>query len=116
MLDRQGLHYVEGHLTRVPLVVAIRVLRGWGLFDPVQQARWTAAETCSPTWQEAAWPVTLLLLVLAIPGFVLLRKDRLALALTAGPAVVATLVLAVAYGKCSPPVTPPTKDRWPATA
>jgi hypothetical protein len=49
-------------------------------------------------WQQFAWPVSLLTLILAIPGIVGIRRRRLALVLIAGPAVVDTLVVLATYG------------------
>jgi hypothetical protein len=94
----QGTHYIQTHLGRVPLVVGIRVLRAWGLFDPLQVARLEVLQTRSIGFQQIAWPASLLVLALAIPGLILLRKDRFALVLVAGPAVLATLVVAVSFG------------------
>ncbi len=97
-LEHEGRQYAEGHLSRVPLVLSVRVLRAWGLFDPSQENRLDALETRSLAWQRFAWPVSLLTLIVAAPGIVLLRRDRLALVLVAGPAVVDTLVVLLAYG------------------
>ena len=97
-LRSDGARYARAHLTRVPLVVAVRVLRAWGLYAPVQQAHLQALQTRSARWQLFAWPFSLLLLLVAIPGIVLVRRDRLALVLLAGPAVLATFVVAASFG------------------
>ena len=39
VLTAQGKRYIKAHLSRVPLVVAVRVLRAWGLYEPLQQAQ-----------------------------------------------------------------------------
>ncbi len=98
VLRAQGTDYLRSHLGRVPLVMGVRVLRAWGLFDPFQQARLESTQTRSVGWQQVAWPVSLLVLVVAIPGFVRLRKDRLALVLVAGPVVITTAVVALSFG------------------
>jgi hypothetical protein len=61
---------------RVPLVVAARVLRGFGLWNPLSQAPLEADETRDEDWQVAAWAYALVTLLVAIPGLVLLaRRD-----------------------------------------
>jgi hypothetical protein len=97
-LSDEGRHYVATHLSRVPLVLAVRALRAWGLYDPAQEAQLAQVETRSVGWQQVALPVTLLLLIVAIPGIVGLRRERLAVVLLAGPAVVDTLVVLMTYG------------------
>jgi len=94
----EGTAYLRSHAGRVPLVVGVRVLRAWGLFDPLQQARLDVLQTRSIGWQQLAWPASLLVLFGAIPGIVRLRKDRLALVLVAGPVVIATIVVATTFG------------------
>jgi hypothetical protein len=94
----EGTAYLRAHLGRVPLVVAARVLRAWGLFEPLQQARLDAVQTRSVGWQQLVWPASLLVLLAALPGLVLLRRDRLALVLVAGPVAVSTVVVAVSFG------------------
>jgi 4-amino-4-deoxy-L-arabinose transferase-like glycosyltransferase len=94
----EGMAYLDAHLGRVPVVVAARVLRAWGLFEPLQQAQLDAVQSRSVGWQQLAWPASLLVLLAALPGFVLLRKNRLALVLVAGPVVVSTFVVAISFG------------------
>jgi hypothetical protein len=98
VLSDEGREYVKTHLTRVPIVVALRALRSWGLYDPAQEAQLDRFETRSVGWQQFAWPVSLLTLIFAIPGIVGLRRRRLASILVAGPAAVDTLVVLVTYG------------------
>jgi hypothetical protein len=97
-LSQEGRHYVATHLSRVPLVLAVRVLRSWGLYDPAQEAQLARFETRSVGWQQFAWPVSVLILILAVPGIVGLRRNRLAVVLMAGPAVVDTLIVLTTYG------------------
>ena len=94
----EGLNYARSHLGRVPLVVGVRILRAWGFYNPLQQARLDSTQTRSIGWQQLAWPVSLLVLIVAIPGIVWIRRDRLALVLVAGPVVIATLVVAFTFG------------------
>jgi hypothetical protein len=98
VLSEEGRHYVDTHLSRVPLVLTVRVLRSWGLYDPGQEAQLARFETRSVGWQQFAWPISLLTLILAVPGLIAMRRQRLALVLLAGPAVVDTLVVLLTYG------------------
>jgi hypothetical protein len=98
VLGAEGRHYIKTHLSRVPLVLSVRVLRAWGLYNPAQEARLARFETRSVGWQQIAWPASMLLLLLAIPGIASLRKNRFAVVLAAGPAIVDTLVVLLTYG------------------
>jgi hypothetical protein len=98
VLNQEGKAYLTSHLSRVPIVVAVRVLRAWGFYDPAQEAQLARFETRSVGWQQFAWPVSLLTFVLAVPGIVGIRRRRFALVLVAGPAVVDTLVVVTTYG------------------
>jgi 4-amino-4-deoxy-L-arabinose transferase-like glycosyltransferase len=97
-LLHEGAHYAVAHAPRVPLVVGARVLRGWGLYNPRQQIRWEAVETRSVGWGQLAWPVSLIVLALAMFGLAVVRPSRFQLALLAAPPVAATVVLAVSNG------------------
>lgn len=94
----EGTAYLRSHLGRLPLVVGVRVLRAWSLFDPQQQAGLDALQTRSIGWQQMAWPESLVVLLLAIPGMVRLRRNRLGLVLVAGPVLLATIVVASTFG------------------
>jgi hypothetical protein len=94
----QGVRYALGHAARLPVVVPVRVLRSWGLYNPAQQVRFDAVESRSVGWQQMAWLVSLLLLLLAVPGIVSLRHRPLEFVLIVGPIVLVTLVSAVTLG------------------
>ncbi|HMD45744.1 MAG TPA: glycosyltransferase family 39 protein [Acidimicrobiales bacterium] len=97
-IGEQGLRYARQHAGRLPLVMAVRVLRGWGLYNPWQQVRVESVESRSVGWGQLGWFVSILTLVLAVPGIVSLRHRRFELVLVAGPAALATLVLALTWG------------------
>jgi 4-amino-4-deoxy-L-arabinose transferase-like glycosyltransferase len=82
---RRGFTQVREEPERVPLVAVTRVLRGFGLWNPLSQAPLMAEETRDEGWQVAAWAYALVTLLVAIPGLVLLaRRDvRRMLALVA---------------------------------
>jgi 4-amino-4-deoxy-L-arabinose transferase-like glycosyltransferase len=94
----EGLHFLRTHLPRLPLVASVRILRAWGVYRPIQESQLDALETRSATWQKWAWPVSLGLLALSLPGFVLLRRNHVGLLLIAGPAVLDTLIVVATYG------------------
>ena len=90
---REGIEYAVDHAERVPLVLAARVARTWGLFWPGQVPE-----------GRADWVVYLgvgmyvLLLPLAAYGLVTLRRRGVAVAVVAAPLVVVTLASLVSYG------------------
>jgi 4-amino-4-deoxy-L-arabinose transferase-like glycosyltransferase len=79
-----GLRYARHHLGRLPLVVAARVGRTWGFFRPV----------ATTTDKVVAW----ILLVLAVPGLVLLRRRGAPVAILLLPAAVVTIASALSFG------------------
>ena len=98
LLRAQGRRYIDSHRGQLALVLPVRVLRAWGLYAPVQEAHLDGLQTRSVGWQELAWPASLLTLSFALAGMVLLRNDRLAIVLVAGPAVLDTFVVLVSFG------------------
>jgi asparagine N-glycosylation enzyme membrane subunit Stt3 len=94
----RALHYAADHAGRVPLVMGVRILRGWGLYDPSQQVRVEAVESRSIGWGQFAWFGSMATLVLALPGMASLRRRHFELAIVAGPAALATAVLALTWG------------------
>lgn len=97
-LGSEGARYALDHATRVPVVVAVRVARAWGLYNPRQQVRAEAIESRSLGWQQAAWPVSVVLLALALPGLAGIGTRRFELVVLGGPVVLASLVAALTWG------------------
>jgi 4-amino-4-deoxy-L-arabinose transferase-like glycosyltransferase len=93
-----GLDYAHGHVGRLPLVVAARSLRVWGLWDPGRLTPLEVIESRNSTWQWWGWGYDLLVLVAAVPGAWLLVRRRTVVAplIAVGLAVMATA--ATAYG------------------
>jgi 4-amino-4-deoxy-L-arabinose transferase-like glycosyltransferase len=89
----KGIEYARDHLERVPLVLAARVTRTWGLFWPGQvpegRAKWV-------TYAGVAMYV--LLLPLAAFGFVTLRRRGVPVWAVATPIVVVTVSSLLTYG------------------
>jgi hypothetical protein len=98
LLGAEGRHYAAAHAARLPVVVSVRVLRAWGLYAPVQESHLDALETRSADWQLFAWPLSLLVVALAVPGALSLRRDLFSLVLVIGPAALATVTAAATYG------------------
>jgi len=96
---RRALEFVGDHLDRVPVVVAARVGRVWGLFRPRQTVTLMVDEGRERSVGYAALAATYALGVLAAAGAVQLRRAR-AVPLTplVAPIVMATLSAALAFG------------------
>lgn len=95
---REGIDYATGHLSRLPLVVAVRELRMLGLYHPLGQAKLEALEGRSESWQKLGWVAWLPVMVLGAFGLVLMvRIGRRAVPLLAllGSTLI---VVAVSYG------------------
>jgi 4-amino-4-deoxy-L-arabinose transferase-like glycosyltransferase len=73
---RIGLDYARSEPSRLPAVAAARVLRLFGLWSPVDQARLESIETRNEPWQLFGWGYHMVVLALAVPGAVLLVRRR----------------------------------------
>jgi hypothetical protein len=96
---QEGIDYATSHVSRWPLVVAVRVLRTWDLWQPGPQLE--SAEGRARWAEKAGVAVYFLLLPLAVAGFVLLRRrggDRMAFWILLAPAVLVTFSSAIGYG------------------
>jgi 4-amino-4-deoxy-L-arabinose transferase-like glycosyltransferase len=94
---REGIDYATGHAGRWPVVVPVRVLRTWDLWQPHRQVDLAEGRA---RWAETAGVIAyFLLLPLAIGGAVLLwRRDRGAAAILLAPALLVTFSSAIGYG------------------
>lgn len=90
---RKGIEYARDHAVRVPLVLAARVTRTWGLFWPGQvpegRAKWVT---------YAGVAVYVVLLPLAAFGLVTLRRRRVPVWAVTAPLVVVTVASLLTYG------------------
>lgn len=95
---RAGASYATHHLTRVPLVAAVRLARLWGLYHPLSQARSEADESRNYRWQVFGWFVYIVLAPIAVVGAVLLLRRRVWLAPLLGVIVGVNLTALASYG------------------
>jgi 4-amino-4-deoxy-L-arabinose transferase-like glycosyltransferase len=94
---REGIDYATDHVGRWPVLVPVRVLRTWDLWQPRRQLDFAEGRA---KWAEGAGVVVYFLLVpFFVAGAVLLwrRRRDLALILLA-PALLVTLSSAIGYG------------------
>jgi 4-amino-4-deoxy-L-arabinose transferase-like glycosyltransferase len=94
---REGIDYATAHAGRWPVVVPVRVLRTWDLWQPHRQVDLAEGRA---RWAEIAGVIAyFLLLPLAVGGAVLLwRRDRGAALILLAPALLVTISSAIGYG------------------
>jgi 4-amino-4-deoxy-L-arabinose transferase-like glycosyltransferase len=94
---REGRTYASDHVPRLlAIVVAVRLLRTWDLYQPRRQAR--LAEGRDYRVQEAGTAAYYVLLALAVYGVALLRRRRAPLLVLLSPAIVVTVSTAASFG------------------
>lgn len=92
----QGLEYAREHAGRLPVVVPVRILRTFQLWQPRRQAEFAEGR---PRWLAhagAAW--FLLLAPLALAGLVVLRRRGAPVSVLLAVPVAVTVTSAVGYG------------------
>jgi 4-amino-4-deoxy-L-arabinose transferase-like glycosyltransferase len=92
----EGLEYASGHAGRLPVVLVVRVLRTWDLYQPRRmvrfaEGRWIRAD-------QAGTVVYFLLLPFAFAGGWLLRSRRDDLLLLLAPVALVLLLSLIGYG------------------
>jgi 4-amino-4-deoxy-L-arabinose transferase-like glycosyltransferase len=93
---RAAFDYMGHHSERLPLVVAARLGRTWGLYRVDQQASEVEGRR---RWVQTAGLVAYYpLAALAVIGCLAIRRRRLELAVMLAPAAVATVATALTYG------------------
>jgi 4-amino-4-deoxy-L-arabinose transferase-like glycosyltransferase len=96
---RAGLTYARDHLSALPKVAAVRVLRTWGVYKPLQQMQFESLEGRPLAWQERGTTMYYVLVPFAVAGAVVLRRRRRLLWPLAATAVMVTIVAAATYGQ-----------------
>jgi hypothetical protein len=90
----KGVRYARDHLGRLPVVIAARLARTWGLWKPF------AVPEGRRAWvQRIGVGVYFLLIPLAIYGVVLLRRRRVPLLIVLTPFITVSLIVVLAYGQ-----------------
>jgi 4-amino-4-deoxy-L-arabinose transferase-like glycosyltransferase len=98
-LASDGVEYARDHAGRVPVVLAVRVLRSWEFYRPRQQ--WTIErffEGRDLRVEQIGVAMYYVLALLAIAGALRLRSRREPLRILLSPFVLVTLVSLGAYG------------------
>ena len=91
---RDGIRYARDHLGRVPVVVAARLARTWGLYQPF------AVPEGRRAWvQQLGVAMYFLLIPFAVYGLVLLRRRRVPVLILLAPFVTVTVTAVLAYGQ-----------------
>jgi hypothetical protein len=93
-----GWHYAADHAAEVPGVAAVRVLRTWGLWDAEDQIGWETFEGLDRSFHRFSHRIHVVMLVLAVAGFVVLRRRPRDVILLVTPVVAAVLVSALSAG------------------
>jgi 4-amino-4-deoxy-L-arabinose transferase-like glycosyltransferase len=96
---RAGTTYARDHLSSLPKVAVVRVLRTWGLYAPRQQVDFESLEGRPRAWQMRGTIMYWVLAPLAVVGAVVLRCRRRLLWPLAATAVTVTIVAATTYGQ-----------------
>lgn len=92
-----GLEYISDHKGRLPVVVAARVGRMWGVFRPGQQVQIDAVGEGRPLWVSRLALITFYEMVaVGAIGLWLLRRRKVPILPLASMAVLVTVVAAVA--------------------
>lgn len=92
--------YAEHHLTRIPIVVAARVLRTWDLYwDPVEQVKIEASDGRTVAFEALGQLLSVFLLPFAVVGLLRLRKQQRTIKPLIGVMVAVTVESAIFYGQ-----------------
>jgi 4-amino-4-deoxy-L-arabinose transferase-like glycosyltransferase len=94
-----ALDYIEDHASRVPLVVAARVGRIWGVFKPGQTTAfdwWIEGRGRVPSWISLF--AYYAMIPFAIGGLVVMRRRRVTILPIVVPIVIATFAAATTFG------------------
>jgi 4-amino-4-deoxy-L-arabinose transferase-like glycosyltransferase len=92
----EGIEYAREHAGRLPVVIPVRVLRTWGVYQPRRMIR--EAEGRDRTIETLGTLVYFLLLVPAVLGAILLRRRGAPLWVLLVPPAVVTIVTVLGYG------------------
>ena len=98
-LRRRAFDYASDHAGRVPLVVAARLGRTFGLYRPRQQALFEAFFTDRHQREvEIGTAIYYLLALLAVLGAIRMRRDGRPLSILLAPVILVVLATMASYG------------------
>lgn len=93
---REGIDYIRDHSGRLAVVIPVRLLRTWDLYQPWRQVLF--AEGRAPWLYKLGVIAYYLLVPFAVAGAWLLRRRRAQLLVLLAPVVLAVLQSVLAYG------------------
>jgi 4-amino-4-deoxy-L-arabinose transferase-like glycosyltransferase len=96
---RSGTNYARHHAGRVPLVMAVRWLRTWGVYAPGQQVSFESLEGRPRRWQAIGTGMYWGLLPLAVGGAVVMIRRRTRVWPLLSTAVVVSITTVLTYGQ-----------------
>jgi uncharacterized membrane protein YjgN (DUF898 family) len=97
--QRDGLSYARHHAGTLPRVMAVRVLRTWGIYAPIQQVNFETLEGRPREWQRRGTFMYWVMAPLAIVGAVLVHRARRPIWPLLATAVSVVIVAALTYGQ-----------------
>jgi 4-amino-4-deoxy-L-arabinose transferase-like glycosyltransferase len=98
-LRSRAVRYARDHAERLPLVIPVRVLRTWELWDTRDQAlNEVRISERNLRFQQAGVVVLFALMAAAVAGALILRRRSEPLVLLLAPVVLVTLTSALTYG------------------
>jgi 4-amino-4-deoxy-L-arabinose transferase-like glycosyltransferase len=95
---RHALDFVDSHITRVPVVLAARIGRLWGLFRPIQTVDLMRDEGRERAVGIAGLVALYVTTAAGIVGAVILRRRRVPISPLVVPVIVATVSAMLAFG------------------
>ncbi len=94
-----GLQYARTHAGELPKVMAVRILRTWGVYSTGQQVNFESLEGRPRHWEWAGTIFDWILFPLAATGIVVLARRRVPVWPLVATVVTATVVAALTYGQ-----------------
>lgn len=93
-----GVEFASDHASDVPKVVAVRLLRTFGLYDVSGQVSWETLEGRSHTWQTVGHRMYLVVAALAVAGTIVALRRRLPVWPLLAPIAMVGLMAVASYG------------------
>jgi 4-amino-4-deoxy-L-arabinose transferase-like glycosyltransferase len=97
-LRQDGLDFIKDHLSRLPLVVAVREARVWNLYAPGFMANYNVNEGRDDEVSWAGFFTFWLLVPCAVVGAVMLRRRRVPITPLVSQFVIVVVTAAAIYG------------------